>query len=377
MTMVLTSNTNAVPGKRAAGTPSWVDFSTLSPGGFASGTVAAPSIYFSGSPALGFYLFGVNQIALSIGGVAGFSISNTENAGFDAADGANGIDVYLDCADGGLEDGTGANSGGDFIVNPGDGSAGTAAFAGGTGGRGYLNAGDGGASAFAKAGGVGGAARVQAGAGGNNTGGATGLAGGAGGGASIVSGSGGTSNSTGAHNGGAAGNVLVTAGSGGLTTAGTGDGGAGGSVILTPGSGGLSFAATRGKDGAVISRGVVLQKQGAQTAKTTSATLTAEEVLTGIITVNQGGAAPSAQQLPTATDMDTWLPDAIANDSFDFSVINISLVAAEDASLTTNAGWTLTGDMNIEANDSVRARSSGRFRARKTGAAAWTLYRLA
>jgi hypothetical protein len=75
--------------------------------------------------------------------------------------------------------------------------------------------------------------------------------------------------------------------------------------------------------------------------------------------------------------MDTAIPDAVANDSIDFSVINISTTAAESASLTTNTGWTLVGDMDVLANNAATTKSAGRFRARKTAAGAWTLYRLA
>lgn len=117
--------------------------------------------------------------------------------------------------------------------------------------------------------------------------------------------------------------------------------------------------------------------QGAPAAKTTSATLTAADLLNGIITVNQGGGAASNQQLPDCAALDAALPFFQANSCFDFSVINISTVDAEDATLTTNNGWSLVGAMDIPAKSALGSlNSSGRFRARKTGAAAWTLYRL-
>ena len=117
--------------------------------------------------------------------------------------------------------------------------------------------------------------------------------------------------------------------------------------------------------------------QVAQVAKTISATLTALEIWQGLITVNQAAAGSSAQQLPTCADLDLLLTDWIANDSFDFSVINVSTVDAEDASITTNTGWTLTGNMDIPAYSAAGSlNSSGRFRARKTAAATWTLYRI-
>lgn len=121
---------------------------------------------------------------------------------------------------------------------------------------------------------------------------------------------------------------------------------------------------------------IAAKVQGAQTAKTVSATLTAAEILTGLITVNQGAAGASVQTLPTAAAMDTALPDFSADMSFDFSLINISTVAAEDASIATNTGWTLVGNMDVASNAAATDKSAGRFRARKTAEGAWTLYRL-
>jgi hypothetical protein len=71
--------------------------------------------------------------------------------------------------------------------------------------------------------------------------------------------------------------------------------------------------------------------------------------LAGIITVNQGGGATSSLTLPLATSMDTALPSSIANDAFDFSLINISTNAAEDADILTNTGWTLVGSMAVQS----------------------------
>jgi hypothetical protein len=122
--------------------------------------------------------------------------------------------------------------------------------------------------------------------------------------------------------------------------------------------------------------GLVTVTQGDPVAATVSATLTAANLINGIITVNQGGAAASAQQLPAATAMDSALPASVAGDAFDFSVINISTTAAEAASVTTNSGWTLVGDMDVAANSAVTTKSAGRFRARKTGTGTWVLYRL-
>lgn len=173
----------------------------------------------------------------------------------------------------------------------------------------------------------------------------------------------------------------------GATTPGTGSfstlaasgavSGAGFTALLASPSGPIGGTApAAGTFTTLRTTGLQTVTQAAPTAKTTSATLTAAEVLVGIITVNQGAAGASAQQLPAASAMDTALPASVAGDAFDFSVINISTVAAEAASLTTNTGWTLVGDMDVAANSAATTKSAGRFRARKTGTAAWVLYRL-
>jgi hypothetical protein len=165
---------------------------------------------------------------------------------------------------------------------------------------------------------------------------------------------------------GGGGPVKVTGGAAGI-----GSNGNGGDITLQGGA-----HDGTGVDGVVRENGIVLRQQGVPAAATVSATLSAANILAGIITVNQGGAAPSAQQLPLATDLDLALPSSVANDSFDFSVTNISVVAAEAASITTNTGWTLVGDMDVAANSAATTKSAGRFRARKTAAGAWSLYRL-
>jgi hypothetical protein len=186
--------------------------------------------------------------------------------------------------------------------------------------------------------------------------------------ASTTTGAGGASNVV----GGAGGSTSGTGGAAQLTGgAGTAGNANGGDVNLAGGAPNGS-----GVKGVVRVGGIELITQDAQNAQTVSATLTAANVLTGIITVAQGSAGASALQLPLATAMDTALPTSAANDAFDFSLINISTVAAESASITTNTGWILVGDMDVAANNAATTKSAGRFRARKTGTGAWTLYRL-
>ena len=121
----------------------------------------------------------------------------------------------------------------------------------------------------------------------------------------------------------------------------------------------------------------VATTQGAPAAVTVSGTLTAADLLAGIITINQGAGAASAQQLPTGTDLQAALPaDFAVNDSFDVSVINTSVVDAEDATVTTNTDMTLVGSMDFPAHSSATIPSSGILRFRKTADHAFSVYRV-
>lgn len=105
---------------------------------------------------------------------------------------------------------------------------------------------------------------------------------------------------------------------------------------------------------------------------TSGATLTAAQVLTGLILGSPGSSAAS-YQLPTVADLEDALPSAAkVGVTFDFSVLNVDGSGSGVITLTTNTGWTLAGLMTVVAT----AGTAQAFRARKTGATTWTLYRV-
>jgi len=117
---------------------------------------------------------------------------------------------------------------------------------------------------------------------------------------------------------------------------------------------------------------VDLTIQPAPISLTTGVTLTPAQLTNNIILGNPGTSAVS-YQLPTCADLDALVSSAKPNSAFDFNVINVDGSSSGVITLTTNTGWTLVGLMTVVAT----AGTAQMFRARKTGDAAWTLYRMA
>ena len=114
----------------------------------------------------------------------------------------------------------------------------------------------------------------------------------------------------------------------------------------------------------------VMGYSAAPATATDTATLTAAQVLNGIILATPTAAA--AYTLPTVANLEAALSSAIVGNTVDFTVINLAS-SNYDITMTTNTGWTVTGGGVVV----VQEASSALFRARKTGAGTWQLYRLA
>lgn len=278
-------------------------------------------------------------------------VNTTANRAFVCVDSTDGAAVWNEAASGGA----------------GQNLAPDASTPTGTGGAALSEGGSGGTTS-----GVGGTASNRGGAGvaGNSAGGAADTTGGAGQGSAA----GGVGRVAGGVGGatGAGGAAQVAGGAGGATS------GAGGAASVTGGAGTAGNAnggsavvqggAPHGTGVKGSSRvlGLLLVAQGAPATQDTAVTLTAAQLLSGIIHSTPGGAINLT--LPLQADVDTAIPDAAAGDAFDFSIINTS-GGANTVTVVANS-WTTVGVLTVAQN------VSGRFRARKTGAGAWTLYRL-
>ena len=132
-------------------------------------------------------------------------------------------------------------------------------------------------------------------------------------------------------------------------------------MALPNGSGGYQFS-----DGNVGEP--LLFAQGAPTAIAAAATATPAQLANGLFTFD--GTAGNLT-LPTVADLEAYVSSAAKpNVAFDFFVINIDASGSDAVTVAIGTGWTLVGA------GAVAAASSGHFRARKTGASTWVLYRL-
>ena len=122
-----------------------------------------------------------------------------------------------------------------------------------------------------------------------------------------------------------------------------------------------------------------IQYQGAE-AETDDGTtaLSAANILTGIVKCTP--TADRSKATDTASNLISGLSLTADNDSFDFSLISLATDGTSDITLTGGTGVTLLGNMKVKSQDDVDDAGYagvGRFRIRRTGASAVTMYRIA
>lgn len=124
-------------------------------------------------------------------------------------------------------------------------------------------------------------------------------------------------------------------------------------------------------------RGSLYVKQGAPTAETGAATVTAAKILTRIITITHTTGADVDLTMDTGANLDTALTSMAAHDSIDFTVINPSAAVADTATIIAADGVTIVGDPIVQSAHSTSTRlNSATFRLRKTGVATYVVYRV-
>lgn len=108
--------------------------------------------------------------------------------------------------------------------------------------------------------------------------------------------------------------------------------------------------------------------QAAPQTATSTATLTAAQILGGVIVADTSTTA-ATYTLPTVALLEASLTNAKVNSCFDLAIVNIG-TSSGTITMAVGTGWTLSGLATVTYT------TSAMFRARKTGTGAWTLYRL-
>jgi hypothetical protein len=103
-----------------------------------------------------------------------------------------------------------------------------------------------------------------------------------------------------------------------------------------------------------------------------TATLTAAQVLNGVILVGSGATASQTYTLPTVALLEADLPSADkVGSSFTFHVVNLG-TSSGTAVIAAGTGWTVSGSLTM----TIPVTTGATMVARKSAAGAWTLYRV-
>ena len=103
-----------------------------------------------------------------------------------------------------------------------------------------------------------------------------------------------------------------------------------------------------------------------------TATLTAAQVLNGILLVGSGATAAQTYTLPTVALLEATLSNSDkVGTSFEFRVVNLG-TSSGTAIIAAGTGWTVTGSLTM----TVPVTTGATMVARKSAAGAWTLYRV-
>lgn len=106
---------------------------------------------------------------------------------------------------------------------------------------------------------------------------------------------------------------------------------------------------------------------------TATATLTAAQLVNGLILANNGVTSAQTYTLPTVADLEAALSNTDrVGTTFQFRVVNLG-TSSGTAIIAAGTGWTVTGSLTM----TIPTTTGALLVARKSGAGAWVLYRVA
>lgn len=105
---------------------------------------------------------------------------------------------------------------------------------------------------------------------------------------------------------------------------------------------------------------------------TGTATLTAAQLINGLLLVGSGASSAQTYTLPTVALLEAAIPntDRIGT-TFQFRVVNLG-TGSGTAIIAAGTGWTVTGSLTM----TIPATTGALLVARKTSATTWVLYRV-
>jgi hypothetical protein len=152
----------------------------------------------------------------------------------------------------------------------------------------------------------------------------------------------------------------------------------GGATIVIDAGGGLPVYYEVGTDPVVKEGRLPNGFQVTPNAETVAVTLTAADILTGLVTGTHTAGATQAYTLPTGTLLDA-ASTFLVNEYFDWTVLNLSAAAADTITVTAGADHTVQGTMICQSAHSSTGLIHGnalRLRTVKTAANTFVTYRL-
>jgi hypothetical protein len=121
---------------------------------------------------------------------------------------------------------------------------------------------------------------------------------------------------------------------------------------------------------------IVMGVQAAPQTATTTATLTAAQITGGIL-VGTAGTGAVTYTMPTATAIDAVFTNAKVNSTFELTVINLG-TSSGVITMAVGTGITAVGNLLVAITGSAAGvGGAAQFLFRKTGDAAYTVYRVA
>jgi hypothetical protein len=140
---------------------------------------------------------------------------------------------------------------------------------------------------------------------------------------------------------------------------------------LPQGTGGYQFSAGN------LTEPLISPQPAPDALSGATVTVTVGNLANGIVTMDSGGTDAGTYTFPTGALIDAAFPSLKVNSAFDVSFINIGDNAANDVTFGAGTGNTIVGNAVVQDGATTTANTSAIFRFRKTGTAAYSIYRIA